>query len=55
MPSDLLLAAQAQNHVTPNEALRNLDTIVNLSVTRRNLPEPPAAWQYRGELERNPT
>jgi hypothetical protein len=38
-----LLAAQAQKHVTHNEALRMLDGIVQLSVLDRDLAAPPAA------------
>ena len=37
-----LAAAQAQKHVTHNEALRMLDAIVQLSVVDRDLAEPPA-------------
>lgn len=36
-------AAQAQKHVTHNEALRRLDAIVQLSVTTRALAAPPAS------------
>ena len=38
-----LLAAQAQKHVTHNEAIRILDGIVQLSVLDRNLATPPAS------------
>lgn len=38
-----LMAAQAQKHVTLNEALRTLDAIVNLSVLDRDLSAPPAS------------
>ncbi len=38
-----LMAAQAQKHVTHNEALRLLDGIVQLSVKDRNLATPPAS------------
>lgn len=38
-----ILAAQAQKHVTHNEALRLLDGIVQLSVKDRNLNTPPGA------------
>ena len=38
-----LLAAQAQKHVTHNEALRMLDGIVQLSVLDRHLATPPGA------------
>ena len=37
-----ILPAQAQKHVTHNEALRQLDVIVQLAVTARNLSVPPA-------------
>ena len=36
-------AAQAQKHVTHNEALRGLDVVVQLSVLDRNLTTPPAS------------
>jgi hypothetical protein len=36
-------AAQAQKHVTHNDALRMLDALVQLSVTARNLTSVPAA------------
>ena len=36
-----LVAAQAQKHVTHNEALRGLDAIVQLSVADRDLAAPP--------------
>lgn len=35
-------AAQAQKHVTHNEAVRRLDAIVQLGVVARNLTAPPA-------------
>ena len=38
----LILAAQAQKHVTHNEALRALDCIVQLSVLDRDLTAPPS-------------
>ena len=38
-----LAAAQAQKHVTHNEALRSLDALVQISVRDRNLATPPAA------------
>ena len=38
-----LAAAQAQKHVTHNEALRRLDAIVQLAVLTRALASPPAA------------
>lgn len=38
-----LAAAQAQKHVTHNEALRALDAIVHLSVLDRDLSMPPLA------------
>ena len=37
-----LAAAQSQKHVTHNEALRALDALVQLSVTSRAMPAPPA-------------
>ncbi|WP_435165131.1 DUF2793 domain-containing protein [Falsirhodobacter sp. 1013] len=37
----LMQAAQAQKHITHNEALRLLDMIVQLSVTSRTLTSPP--------------
>jgi hypothetical protein len=37
-----LQAAQAQKHVTHNEALRRLDGLVNLTVEDRNRSAPPA-------------
>lgn len=36
-------AAQAQKHVTHNEALGRLDALVHLSVSARNVQAPPAA------------
>lgn len=36
-----LMAAQAQKHITHNEALRMLDAMVQLSVTTRALAAPP--------------
>jgi hypothetical protein len=38
-----ILAAQAQKHVTHNEALRILDGLVHLSVLDRDLAAPPRA------------
>ena len=38
-----ILAAQAQKHVTHNEALRLLDAMVQLSVLDRDLTAPPAS------------
>ena len=38
-----LMAAQAQKHITHNEALRMLDAMVQLSVTTRALAAPPAS------------
>lgn len=37
-----IMAAQAQKHVTHNEALRLLDGIVQLAVLNRDLTDPPA-------------
>jgi hypothetical protein len=39
----LLAAAQAQKHVTHNEALASLDALVQLAVKERNRPSPPAS------------
>lgn len=38
-----IAAAQAQKHVTHNEAIRSLDAIVQLSVLDRDLSSPPVA------------
>ena len=38
-----ILAAQAQKHVTHNEALRLLDAVVQLAVLDRDLTVPPAS------------
>jgi hypothetical protein len=38
-----IAAAQAQKHITHNEAVRALDVIVQLSVLDRDLTEPPGA------------
>lgn len=38
-----LMAAQAQKHVTHNEALRMLDALVQLSIATRALSAPPAS------------
>jgi hypothetical protein len=38
-----ILAAQAQKHVTHNEALRKLDALVQISVADRDLAAPPAS------------
>jgi hypothetical protein len=38
-----LMAAQAQKHVTHNEALRSLDAIVQLSVLDKDLAAPPGS------------
>lgn len=38
-----IIAAQAQKHVTHNEALRMLDAIVQLAVLNRDLTTPPAS------------
>ena len=38
-----ILAAQAQKHVTHNDALRLLDAMVQLSVLDRDLTAPPAS------------
>lgn len=39
----LVAAAQAQKHVTVNEALRSLDALVQLAVLDRGLASPPAS------------
>src|SRR5215210_4937009 len=39
----LIEGAQAQKHVTHNEALRILDTLVQLAVLNRDLNAPPAS------------
>ena len=36
-----IMAAQAQKHVTHNEAIRSLDAIVQLTVLDRDLSAPP--------------
>ena len=38
-----ILAAQAQKHVTHNEALRILDGLIQLSVLNRDLSSPPGS------------
>ena len=38
-----IAAAQAQKHVTHNEAIRALDAIVQLAVLDRDLAAPPAS------------
>jgi hypothetical protein len=38
-----IAAAQAQKHVTHNEALRNLDALVHLMVLDKDLSSPPAS------------
>ena len=40
---DYLQAAQAQKHVTHNEALRALDALVQISVVSRGLATPPSS------------
>ena len=47
-----LLAAQAQKHVTHNEALRLLDAMVQLSVLDRTRTAPPASptWPETRQL-----
>jgi hypothetical protein len=37
-----IMAAQAQKHVTHNEAIRSLDVLVQLSVVDRDLNGPPS-------------
>lgn len=37
-----ILPSQAQKHVTHNEALRRLDAVAQIAVSRRDLAEPPA-------------
>ena len=43
MDLPFLEAAQAQKHVTHNEALRGLDAVVQLAVIDRDLSTPPAS------------
>lgn len=38
-----IAAAQAQKHVTHNEAIRALDAVVQLSVLDRSLTSPPGS------------
>lgn len=38
-----IMAAQAQKHITHNEAIRALDTLVHLAVLDRSLAAPPAS------------
>ncbi|KAB2846219.1 MAG: DUF2793 domain-containing protein, partial [Hyphomicrobiaceae bacterium] len=38
-----IIAAQAQKHVTHNEALRTLDAVVQLSVLDKDLSAPPVS------------
>lgn len=45
----LIMPAQAQKHVTHNEALAGLDALVHLSVRSRALGSPPAASPAEGE------
>jgi hypothetical protein len=47
-----ILAAQAQKHVTHNEALRILDGLVQLSVLDRDLTAPPGSPNRRRPLHR---
>ena len=42
-----ILAAQAQKHVTHNEALRILDGLVQLSVLDRDVTAPPGPRRWR--------
>jgi len=39
----LLAAAQAQKHVTMNEALSRIDAVLQMSIASRSLSEPPAS------------
>jgi hypothetical protein len=39
----MIMAAQAQKHVTHNEALRRLDVLVNTAILDRDLAAPPAS------------
>ena len=48
----LIDAAQAQKHVTHNEALRRLDELVHLSVAQRNALAPPASPASAGTSRR---
>jgi len=47
-----ILAAQAQKHVTHNEALRLLDGLVQLSVLDRDLTAPPVSPRERNRAFR---
>ena len=47
-----LVAAQAQKHVTHNEALRLLDALVQLSVLNLNLTAPPVSPKARSPPQR---
>ena len=38
-----IMAAQAQKHVTHNEAIRALDALIQIAVTDRDLASPPAS------------
>ena len=50
-----LIAAQAQKHVTHNEALRGLDAIVQLLVLDKDLASPPGSPSARlGPAGRRP-
>ena len=50
-----LLAAQAQKHITVNEALRLLDGLVQLAVLDRHLTVPPASPCRRSQAYRSPS
>jgi Protein of unknown function (DUF2793) len=47
-----IVAAQAQKHVTHNEALRALDAVVQLAVLDRDLAAPPGLARRRRPLHR---
>ena len=47
-----IMPQQAQKHVTHNEALRDLDTIVQLAALDRDLAAPPASPAPGGPLSR---
>ena len=47
-----IMAAQAQKHVTHNEALRALDAVVQLMVLDKDLDSPPGSPRGRRALHR---
>ena len=46
----LLAAAQAQKHVTHNEAILALDALVHLSVSSRAVADPPPSAEDRARF-----